>query len=87
VIPTCSSLWTSGDEFKKRFDAILRENYATLAATIFFLFGLRKRGRYCGTETTTIGIMASHHIVITVRHTRMQIPSQASLLDVVAFSH
>ena len=29
VIPTCSSLWTSGDEFKKRFDAILRENYAT----------------------------------------------------------
>ena len=58
-----------------------------LAATIFFLFGLRKRGRYCETETTTIGIMASHHIVITVRHTRMQIPSQASLLDVVVFSH
>ena len=59
-----------------------------LAATIFFLFGLRKGGRYCGTETSTIGIMASHHIVITVRHSRrMEAPSQASHLDVVVFSH
>ena len=29
VIPTCSSLWTSGDEFKQRFDAVLRENYGS----------------------------------------------------------
>ena len=27
--PTCSSLWTSGDEFKQRFDAVLRENYGS----------------------------------------------------------
>ena len=29
VIPTCSALWTSGDEFKKRFHAILRGNSAS----------------------------------------------------------
>ena len=42
-------------------------------------------------RTTTIGIIASHYIVITAcDHTRMEILSilsQASLLDVVVFSH
>ena len=29
VIPTCSALWTSGDEFKKRFHVILQGNSAS----------------------------------------------------------
>ena len=28
VIPTCSVLWTSGNEFKALFDATLQEDYA-----------------------------------------------------------
>ena len=81
VIPTCSSLWTSGDEFKQRFDAVLRENYGFFRGHDILPVWFEKTWQpptqpfsfnRSGTETSTIGTMASHHIVITVRHTRME---------------
>ena len=43
VIPTCSALWTSCDEFKTLFDATVQENYAGFGS----IQGLLQLRQYC----------------------------------------